>query len=243
MGSRTSTLLSQILLVVGGVGGYHLLTSRGGGAVPDAPQRAEAPTPPPAPEPLAGRGAPPGAARAEDLERRVAGLTARLESLEQRLIPASAEAGARALGQVPSGVGEAPQAWTDEQLASLRAMMDEVEARRATDRETASYRDLVRRVAPNLAPADENAAVSLVTKFMRSLRVLFAGGSAGSTEEERASTNAKAAAERARLLEELGSFLPKDVVDRLAPHLPDFGHPIGHTPPNREAPVLPGMER
>lgn len=242
MGSRASTLLSQVLLVAMGVGGYHLLTSRSE-HVPDAPSRTESAAPAVAPSPPPPRETPPAAGRFEEMERRIAALVSRLESVEQRLIPASADAGARALGQAPEGVGSRPETWTDEQISSLRAMMEEVEARRATDRETASYRDLVRRVAPNLAPADENGAVSLVTKFMRSLRILFPGGSAGSTEEDRAATSAKAAAERTKLLEELGAFLPRDVVDRLAPHLPDFGNPIGHTPPNRETPAPPAMER
>src|SRR5947207_12555511 len=79
----------------------------------------------------AGGGAPSSAASAS--------LAARISALEGRLIPASAEAGANN-ARLPAGVGS--RSFTEEQLESLRAMLDEVEARRNTDRETASFRDL-----------------------------------------------------------------------------------------------------
>jgi hypothetical protein len=164
---------------------------------------------------------------------RLDALASRIQSLEERLIPGSAQAGANQ-GRLPPGVGD--RTFTEEQIESLRSMMDEVEARRNTDRETASYRDLVRRVAPTISGADEATAVSLVTGFMRKLRALFVDGSAGNTEEERAATAQKAAAEREKLLADLGTVLPKDVVERLAQHIPDFNAQPGHTPPNREAP-------
>ena len=52
-------------------------------------------------------------------------------------------------------------------------------------------------------------------------------------------TNTRAAAERTKLLKDLGAFLSKDVVERLSPHLPDFANPVGHTPPNKESPMVP----
>ncbi len=169
-------------------------------------------------------------------------LAARLEALERRVIPASADSGARELGQLPPGVADRPAAWTEEQIASFRALLDEVEHRRTVDRETTSYRDLVRRVDPNLAPADESAAVSLLANFMRTVRGVFAGASAGATPEERAASSEKAAAARAKLLVDLGAILRKDVVDGLAQHLPTFATPVGKDPPIAPEPTMDGSK-
>ena len=165
-------------------------------------------------------------------------LIARLASLERRLIPSSADAGGRELGQLPSGVGQTPGSWTEEQVSAFRSMLDEVDRRRTIDKETAAYRDLVLRVEPNLAPADASATISLVTDFMRDIRTLFAGASAGGTTEERAATNGKAATRRAQLMLDLETVLPKATVARLSQHMPTFEPSSVSIPPY----IVPAME-
>lgn len=165
-------------------------------------------------------------------------LASRIESLEGRLIPASADAGARDLGRLPTGVGEAPATWTEEQIRSFRAMLEEVEVRKVRDRETTAYRDLVRRIAPTIAPADESAATSLVTDFLRKIRGIFRDGSAGTTPEERAATYKQASEERTKLIRDLATVLSKDALEQLSGHLPNFASDAAHTPPTALEPAM-----
>ncbi len=236
----TSSALVSIVTVIAGIAVYHLaIAPRAGTTSPGAGDGV-------ATEGIeeirrewsafrrSAGGAPGAGAPSAD----VAALSARLQALEQRVIGPSVEAGANQ-GRLPAGVGS--RSWTDDQLASQRSMMDEIDARRTADRETASYRDLVRRVAPTLSAADEATSVSLVTAFLRRIRELFAGGSAGNTEEERVATLKKAAAEREKLLADLRTILPGDVVERLGQHIPDFSAPLGQIPPNKVEPTA-GME-
>ncbi len=159
-------------------------------------------------------------------------LLARVAALEERVIPSSADAGARALAHLPPGVDSKAGPFSEDQIATLRAMLDEVDVRRAMDRETASYRDLVKRVLPETSAAAQSATVSLITDYMRRLRSLFGGASAGKTEEERAATFAKAREQHAKLLADLAGVLTRPEIDQISPHLPDPGTPAGHTPPN-----------
>ena len=236
----------QALLVVGGIGAYHA-------AFAPAPRRGGRDGPSLAPDAARSLEGSLAALQRDvnDLKSRpsaggvaagdasAVALQSRLESLEQRMISTSADAGGRRVGELPAGVDDKPSGYTEGQIASLRAMMDEVELRRMMDQETTSYRDLVRRVVPNAAPAAQASAVSLLTAFIRKVRGIFAGGSSGDSGEARAATNAKAGVERATLMQALASVLSKDEVEHLSPHIPVFGLETPHLPPNVTAVGVP----
>jgi hypothetical protein len=179
--------------------------------------------------PLPPIGVAPSFARFEALERRMA-------ALERALADASARASE--IGPARTEQGNMPPVaavWTEEQLAALKAMMSEIEIRTRQEQHGATMRDALRRIGKgSLTSDEEERAVALLVGFQRKVWELFPGGSAGSTAEERAATNAAAAKARAALEQELLAVLPAEVVTSILARVQQFP---GRFPPDPPSPA------
>lgn len=207
--------LSSLLISVAVVAVYHLLVSPGparsgdGGpdpaiasmearlrALEDAAGRAPA---------LDGRG---GDDRRSQLERRLA-------ALEARAHPAASAAP----GTDPSGGSSAPATPSEDAVARGQAIIEAARAKARQEnvaRATSHHRDRVRRLAPDAAEADLDAAASLLAEYTTALRELYDG-----TDVREATPAAREALERrheglrADLQRRLRAHLPDDVVEQL----------------------------
>lgn len=234
MGPRTQSLLSQLLVMGVGLGGYHLLVHP-----TQPPGVGVEPSPAPAGGPSSGSALPPLAVapnfvRFEAMERRVA-------NMERALSNASALGGAPPAGAGSAGSDGAPVpkgsslVWTEDQLTGLRSMLTEIEVRKRQESYAAAMRAALRAGAKDsaLPPEAEDKAIALLVAFQRRIWELFPDGTAGSTREEREAAVAAGRRAREALEEEIKKVLPLEQATAVLSRVQTF---LTGPPPDRLVP-------
>ncbi len=242
-------LLMNVLVAGAAVGAYHLAVGstapRGGEARPDegtaqAVRALEREVERLKASAAAGVRPPQATDRSAELARLLDGANARLRALEEKAgvaPPADPTAPDTPSLPVPStpGTSESP-AWTEEQIGSLRTMLDEVDRRKQVERETEQLKRRFEKLQVTLAPDDEAKAIALALDYSKRLREMFPRGSAGNAAEEREAALARMSEARNELQASFARFLPNDTVQTLMKAFPEAPKASGFTPRPRPSP-------
>jgi hypothetical protein len=163
------------------------------------------------------RPTPSEASPGEEAAAEAGALAARVQALEMRFVGGDPNA-----RRLPSGVGDKPSAWTEQQIQDFRGMLEAVERRRVVEQETKSFQQMLANVDPNMAPATLAAATSLLTEFMRSVRGTFSDPAIRDTPENYVATMEKAKELRGKLGADLRQLLKEETVAKVLERLPTF---------------------
>jgi hypothetical protein len=132
--------------------------------------------------------------------------------------PAPAPAGDGSTTGLPA---TKPPTWTDEQVATMRSLMEEVERRREQERETEGVKRRLDALSLSLSPAETDRVLGIALDYTRQAREVVPRNALAMTPEERQAALDKRGQLRSDLEATFRGFLPPETVEKLMKAFPE----------------------